>query len=163
MKKKINRQRGIAALATTLLLGGIVVEIALAGILAVIYLTSANAGVRFSAESRTAAESALSEALLRIIRHKNLQGNSQYEWNRSINFPVGNAAARAVVCKDISTEPKPILNGCNPSGNANGGIYVITAIGTRLNKRYELRATTTVDAVTGKMSVQSVKEVPYDQ
>lgn len=164
MKKKINQQRGIAALATTLFLGGIIVEIALAGILAVTYLTSSNAGVRFSAEARAAAESALQESLLRIIRNKNIpQGNSANAWNRSIDFPVGNATAKAVVCTSFSIEPRPISNGCNPAGSANGGEYIIVAIGTRLNRKYELRATTTVDTITGKMTLQSAQEVPYDQ
>ena len=163
MKKIISRQQGIAALATTLLLGGIVVEIALAGVLAVTYLTSANAGARFSAEARAAAESALSEALLRTIRHKNLQGNSPNEWNRSISFTVGNATAKAVVCRRLEGSLHTIDAGCNPAGNASGGEYEIIATGALFTKRYELLVDVSVDPVSGKVSVLSVKVIPNNQ
>lgn len=161
---RYNEKKGIAALATTLLIGAVIVELALAGILAVTFLNNENYGIRLSAQARNAATSALQEALIRVIRYKNLpNGNSPVAWNRSISFTVGGANAMAIICRSVEGSTHNIGTGCNPLGQATGGEYEIISTGTMLGKRFELKSKVAVDPITGKVTLISSQEVPYDQ
>lgn len=173
------KQKGVGTLIVVLILGGIIVEIALAGILAVTFLNSQNYGVRVSAQALASAQSGFEEAFVRIIRNKNLLAGSPVlnsDWNYfSLQFP--DVSVKTIACKKAASGASVSVNpisgdlSCNDNSplpppdvlySAKGGIYEIVSRGSSFTKRRQLRAFVAVDPVTGVATLQSLQEVPYD-
>ncbi|MCL5004671.1 MAG: hypothetical protein M1170_01865 [Patescibacteria group bacterium] len=128
--------RGTAALPAMLFIGGIIVEIALAGAFISYYLSQSGFGVKISAEALAAAEAGVQDALIRIIRDKNFS-------SAGYNLTVGNRSANIIVCKDSC---------------AGTGKHKITSTGTAMLKRRKIEAVANVDSVTGEVKIESVQE-----
>ncbi len=119
-----------------LFIGGIIVEIALAGAFISYYLSQSGFGVKISAEALAAAEAGVQDALIRIIRDKNFS-------SAGYNLTVGNRSANIIVCKDSC---------------AGTGKHKITSTGTAMLKRRKIEAVANVDSVTGEVKIESVQE-----
>lgn len=134
------KRKGAAALLTILMIGGVVVDIALAGLFVIYLLTQSSFGVRFSDEALSASQSGVGDALLKIVRNKNIDwvgSNSPY------NITVGNRTASVSINKDVPVAGKD-------------EIYSSSSV---FAKTRELHAIVNVDPVTGRVQIESLQEV----
>lgn len=145
--------RGIAALATILLLGAIIVEIALVAVLMLRVITGLSFGVKLSFEALAAAEAGLEDVKLKLTRDR----------NRSFPIPptsyilkLGEHEATVTVCKNFIT-----TNEAMPCGTPAIGKEEVTTIGRALTKYRRLRAVLDVDNVSGRIVEISRQEIPY--
>ena len=120
-----------------LFIGGIIVEIALAGAFISYYLSQSGFGVKMSAEALAAADAGVQDALIKIIRDKNFS-------SAGYNLTVGNRSANIVVCKDS----------CSGTGK-----HKITSTGTAMLKRRKIEAIVNVNSTTGEVKIESVQEM----
>jgi hypothetical protein len=135
---KLKTKVGIAALPTILLIGGIIVEIAIAGVFIAYFLSQSGFGAKLSAEALAAAESGVQDAFIRISRDKNFVSPSPY------SVSVGSRSAQITV---LGETPLP-------------GKKQITSLGSASIKRRQLQAVVNVDSNTGEVKVESIKEIP---
>ncbi|MEK7553456.1 MAG: hypothetical protein AAB504_02115 [Patescibacteria group bacterium] len=133
---KINN-KGTAALPAMLFIGGIIVEIGIAGAFISYYLSQSGFGVKMSAEALAAAEAGVQDAIIKIIRNKNFT-SSGYD------LAVGSRSTNVVVCKDSC---------------AGTGKHKITSIGSALVKRRKIEAVVNVNSTTGEVKIESILEV----
>ncbi len=143
MLKKENK-RAIASLFATLLLGGIIVEISLISLLMVTVVERSNYGVRLSQDTYAAASSGIDDGILMMVRDKNGPYSSR-------TFSVGSASVTVTYCKNSYTA----VSSCD---TASSGTNEITAISIAGLKQRKIVALLGVDAYTGLIVVQSIKE-----
>ncbi|MBI2514765.1 response regulator [Candidatus Wolfebacteria bacterium] len=139
--------KGAASLLTVLMIGGVIVEIGLAGLFLVYFLSQSGFGIRLSAEALAAAASGIEDATLKILRDKNFSSATPYI------LTVGSRQAEITACK----ESKTVSSSCDTVAPAK---YEITSLGTAFVKKRQLRSILNVDALTGKVEVESVTEIP---
>jgi len=132
----MNNNKATAALPAMLFIGGIFVEIGLAGAFISFYLNLRGFGIKMSAEALAAAEAGVQDALIKIIRNKDFT-SSGYD------LTVGNRSANVVVCKDTC---------------AGTGKHKITSIGSALVKRRKIEAVVNVNNTTGEVKIESILE-----
>lgn len=137
--------KAMVALPTILFIGGLIVEISLAGIFVSYYLSQSGFGIKRSSEALAAAQAGIEDALLRIVRNKNFLDNDGYE------LPVGNTSANIVVCRDSKT----VDTLCD---TLNNGKSEITSTGTSFLKKRKLRAIVNINSATGEIKVESIEE-----
>jgi len=132
----MNNNKATAALPAMLFIGGIIVEIGIAGAFISYYLSQSGFGIKMSAEALAAAEAGVQDALIKIIRNKDFT-SSGYD------LTVGNRSANVVVCKDTC---------------AGTGKHKITSIGSALVKRRKIEAVVNVNNTTGEVKIESIQE-----
>jgi len=132
----MRNNKATAALPAILLIGGIIIEIGLAGAFISYYLSQSGFGVKMSAEALAAAEAGVQDAIIKIVRNKDFT-SSGYE------LQVGSRSANVVVCKDTC---------------AGIGKHKITSIGSAVVKRRKLEAVINVNATTGEVKIESILE-----
>ncbi len=134
------KSRGVSTLPTMLLLGGIIIEIAIASAFLTYYFNVTNFGARLAAESLAAARAGVDDALIKIVRNRNFTAYPDpYEVQVS-----GGRVASVIVCKDTCVIGK----------------HQVVSSASALNKRSKIEAILTVTP-EGKVSVDSLKEVPF--
>jgi len=138
--------RGLAALPTILLIGGIIVEIAIAGVFISYLLSQSGFGAKLSAEALAAAQAGVQDALMKIVRDKTFSSSSGYD------ITVGSRNARVVVCKDSKT----VSSVCD---TYNPGKDEITSIGAASLKKRQLQAIVNVNATSGAVEIESIREI----
>jgi len=132
----MDNNKATAALPAMLFIGGIIVEIGIAGAFISYYLSQSGFGIKMSAEALAAAEAGVQDALIKIIRNKDFT-SSGYD------LTVGNRSANVVVCKDTC---------------AGTGKHKITSIGSALVKRRKIEAVVNVNNTTGEVKIESILE-----
>jgi hypothetical protein len=142
-KIKDQRLHGVVALATVLLLGAVLTEIALAGIFIVSVLNNSSMGLRSAAAALAAAQSGIDDALLNVVRDKD------YLYSPS-PFVLSVASARATIT--VTNPP------CGASLVAKP--VIIMSLGSAGLGRRHLRTDVVVDCLTGEVRVVSSQEVP---
>ena len=144
-------RRGVAALSTVILIGGVIVEIGvIIGLVAylVIQLTS---GARHSMQALIAAKTGISDGILKVVRDKNINYTSS---GSPYTVTVSSVSSAVVtICKDTRT----VTSACD---TANSGKNEITSTGVSFNRRHKLVAILNIDATTGHTRVESVREIP---
>ena len=141
-----NNKKGIVSLGAIILLGGIIVEIALAIAIIVYVLNKGSLSLRSSAEALAAAHSGIEDGLLRILR--NDIGTNPYTYD----LPnVENRIAKITICEGGSPE-------CSSLTNAQK--RQITSTGFSLTRSRKLVAVVELDSITRLMKIESVREVP---
>lgn len=138
------KTKGAAALLTILMIGGVVVDIALAGLFVIYLLTQSSFGVKFSDEALSAAQSGVEDALFKIVHNKNVN------WATSgspYSIVVGTRTASVSINKDIV------------GGVLTPGKDEVYSSSTVFAKTRELRAVVNVDPITGRVQVESLQEV----
>ncbi len=138
---------GVASLLVTLLLGGIIVEMSLIGMLLITKTQSANSGIRQSQDTLAGAQSGLDDGILSIIRNKNGPYSDK-------NFSIGVAAVEVSFCKNAYSKNSD----CD---TAVAGVYEVTSIASASLKRRKMVAQLRVNATTGLVVVESIKEVVF--
>jgi len=137
--------KAAATLLVILLIGGLVVEISIAGAFMTYYLNQSGFGVKLSEEALAAARSGIQDALIRIIRNKSSVPDSY-------TLTIGSRSAEITVCKDKITNS----SACDTSIPNK---YEATSLGKASTKRRQVRAIFNVDATTGEVKLESEKEV----
>ena len=131
-------RRGVAALPTILMIGGITVEIIIA-LTATSYLfVESEFGSKLSSDAYFAASAGVQDAAMRIIRDKSFT-------QATTTLSVGNYSADVSVCKDL---PCAAL-----------GKHKILSVGKAQSRRRQLEAILNVDSITGEVRLESLKEV----
>ncbi|MEK7635531.1 MAG: hypothetical protein AAB405_00360 [Patescibacteria group bacterium] len=129
---------GIAVLPVILLIGGLIVEIGIAGLFISYFLNSSGFGVKISEEALSAAKSGVDDAIIKIIRNK---GDTILPYPYVLN--IGNNSTQVWILKD------------SPSI----GKYEITSLGSAGPKRRKLTAVTGVDNNDEEVKVEFIREV----
>lgn len=145
MKKFNINKSGIAVLPVVLLIGGLIVEIGIAGLFISYFLNSSGFGVKISEEALAAAKSGINDAVIKIMRNKG-ESISSYTLN------IGNNSAQISICKDFITTSVA----CDTPA---AGKYEITSLGSAGLKRRKLMAIVNVDNNDGEAKVEFIKEV----
>ena len=128
--------KGIAAIPTVIIFGGIIAEIAIATTFLSLAFTNTSLGLRLSAEAFGAAQSGVEDAVLRLARDRNYQNISGY------SLAVGRATATITITQG------------SPSANQ----ATILSTGTSFRRKRAVRAIVTIDDVSGVVSLVSLKE-----
>ncbi|MBI5306681.1 hypothetical protein HZB04_03820 [Candidatus Wolfebacteria bacterium] len=142
---RLRIKKGVAALPIVLLIGGIIVEIAVAGVFIAFFISQSGLGIKLSDEALTAAKSGVQDAIIKIIRNKDFSSSSGY------TLAVGSRSATIIVCRDSYT----VSMACDTN---NVGKDEIISTGSAALKRRKLKAMVNVDSVTGEMKVISIEE-----
>ena len=133
------KTKGAAALPVVLLVGGLIVEIGIAGAFIAYFLSQSGFGVKLSAEALAAAKAGIQDAKMRIVRDKNfIPSPNPY------TLTIGNNSAQISVCKDTC---------------AGTGKFQVDSLGMALTKRRKVRAILYIDSTTGEMKLESEKEI----
>jgi len=146
-----SNRKGVAALATVLLVGGIIVQVGvIIGLIAhlVIQITF---GARHSMQAFMAARAGVTDGTLKIVRDKNINFSSSGSPYTITVTP--DSSATITICRDSRT----VTTACDTS---NPGKNEVTSLGTSFNRRHRLVAILNVDPITGHVRVESVQEVP---
>ncbi len=139
-KRFLTLKRGQAMLAFILLVGGIVIEIAVAGALVTYYLSSGVLGDRLSSQALAVAFAGIEDAQMTIARDKDF-GDREYDF-----FIDKNVRAEMVVSRE---ENKDFFK------------YTIIATGINRNRQRVLMSELIVNKKTGTLRPISLKEL-YD-
>ncbi|MDI6820700.1 MAG: hypothetical protein QMD65_00780 [Patescibacteria group bacterium] len=135
---------GQATLAFVLLVGGIVIEIAIAGAFVTYFLSTSGLGERLSARALTTAHAGVRDVQIKITRNK--------EWCSSVGCPyvypiaVGNDSASVTVGW--------------MSDDSDNYVYTIDSVGTASTRARRLIATLVVNRTTGLVQFSSLVETP---
>ncbi len=145
-KVKSQRSKVVAAatLPVVLLVGGLVVQIGIAGAFIAYFLSQSGFGVKLSEEALAAARAGIQDATIRIIR----SGSSAPD---SYTLTIGNRSAQIAICK----EKRTVSSACD---TAMTGKYEITSLGQAFTKRRQVRAILYVDSATGEVKLESERE-----
>lgn len=135
----MSKIKAAATLPVVLLIGGLVVEIGIAGAFMAYYLAQSGLGVKLSEEALVAARAGIQDAKIRIVRNKNfIPSPNPYA------LIVGNRTAQITTCKDTC---------------AGAGKFQITSLGMALTKRRQVQLIISVDSLTGEVKIESEKEI----
>lgn len=134
---------GQATLSFILLVGGIVLEVAIAGSFATYFLSASGLGERLSARAFTTAEAGIRDAQMRIARDKEFAQSGPV----SYSIGVGIDGVSVAVSRDTS--------------NATSYVFTATSTGTAVNRSRRLVAVMVVNRETGLAQLQSIQEVPF--
>ncbi|MBI4159702.1 hypothetical protein HY504_00890 [Candidatus Wolfebacteria bacterium] len=142
-------ERGVSALVLTLLVGGIVMEIALTGLFIAHFLGQSGYGAKLSAEALGAARAGIEDGILKVVRNKNIDYGSSAS---PYALTVGARTATVSICKDTKTTASP----CDTS---QAGKNEVTAVGVAFTKQRKLRALLNVNSVTGEVRLEDLREI----
>lgn len=131
--------KGIAALPTLLVLGGVVVNIVIVLTVGVYLLSTSGLGVKLSSEALAAAYAGVQDGLIRLARDNNT-------FPANYQFAVGTANVTVEIC---STLPE-----CGGSGKRK-----ISSMGTALTRSRKVEAVVSVSTL-GEVKLESVQEIP---
>ena len=136
-----------ATLPMVLLVGGLVVEIAIAGAFIAYFLSQSGFGVKLSAEALAAAKAGIQDAKMRIVRNKNfIPSPNPY------TLTIGNNSAQITVCKELKT----VSTACD---TAMTGKFEITSLGMAFTKRRQVQAILYVASTTAEVKLESENEI----
>ncbi len=134
---KLKTEKGIIALPAVLLIGGIIAEIGVVGLVVSYFLIQSSFGIKSSIETSVAAQAGIQDALIKIIRDKDFT-------SAPYNLSAGNWLTEVTVCRDT----------CVGSGK-----YEITSLGKVKNKQSKFRAIIEVNAANSEVNVESLEEI----
>jgi hypothetical protein len=142
-----NAVKGVAMLPLVILIGGLIVEIGIAGAFMAYFLNQSSFGIRLSDEALSASQTGILDAEIKIVRDKNFNPSPN-----TYTLNVGNRSVQVTVCKNFKTVSSP----CDTAMN---GKYEITSLGIALTRRRQLRAIIQVNDLTGGVRLESEREI----
>ncbi|MEK7465671.1 MAG: hypothetical protein AAB631_02745 [Patescibacteria group bacterium] len=142
-KGQVRSVRGQATLSFVLLVGGIIVEVAIAGALIAFFLSGAGLGDRLSARAYNAAQTGIRDAELKIARNKEFCGTCSFPIQYS--FPVGSDSV--------------VVNVTRVDDSVNNAyLYTFTSTGTSASRQRKFVAVLAADKATGSVQLKSNQE-----
>jgi len=133
-------RNGFASLPVILLIGGMLVEIGIAGAFVAYFLSQSGFGVKSSQDAFAAAQAGIQDAMIKIVRDKNFN-----TYPNSYTISVGSNSAQVSVCKDTCAA------GVNKSQ--------VDSTGSASIKRRKIRAIIGVNSLTGEIKLESENEI----
>ncbi|MFA7201566.1 MAG: hypothetical protein WC099_01025 [Candidatus Paceibacterota bacterium] len=133
-------RRGVVSITTVMIIGTVIMETALVGLVVAYLVGEQGMGVRASYSATAAAESGISDVLLHIARNK--------DWVPSISpytIQVGSFTVQVAVTKT------PI--------DSRFSQYTVVATGRALTKRVQIQSIFVVDGYLGSVNQQSLTEL----
>lgn len=137
-----------AAITTILIIGGIVVEIAIAALVASYFASQTGLGSKLSYSALFLAQSGVDDAFIKITRDKDWSPNPD-----TYSVVIGDSTAQVTVCKDKIT----VTTKCDTA--ASTGTYEVTSLGSSVNKQVKMKAVLYVDPTTGLVNIKSLEEI----
>ena len=131
------RNSGQATLSFIILVGGVILEMAIAGSFITYLLSASGLGERLSFRALAVAEAGIRDAEEAITRNKDL-GSTSY------SFSLGSDTATVFISQNAS--------------NPTSYVYTITSTGTASTRERKLVATLVASKTTGAIQIQSVVE-----
>jgi len=147
MRKYLKEKKASITLPVVLLIGGLIMEIAIAGAFLAYFLGQSGFGLKLSAEALAAARSGVEDARLKIVRDKNFTASPN-----PYTMAVGSRSAEVTVCKNFRT----VSSACD---TVMSGKYEVTSLGSAMSKRRQLKAILYIDSTTGEVQLESLNEV----
>ncbi len=141
--------KAAAALLTVLMVGGIIVEIAIAFVLITYFLSQSGFGAKMSAEAMDAAHAGIEDGVMKVVRDKNINYTTS---GSPYTVAVASRSAQVTICKDTRT----VVTACD---TAMSGKHEITSLGMAFTKRRELQAILNVNSTNGEVNVESIQEI----
>ena len=132
---------GFSTLPAVLFIGGLVVEIVVALSFMLSFFSTTNLAANLSAEAFMVANSGIEDGMMKVTRNKDCPPSG---CTSPYDLAVGDRAAVVVICKDSC---------------AGLGKTQIDSIGTARLERRKVRAILSVDATSGRVTVDSISEV----
>lgn len=129
-----------------LLIGGIIVEIAIAGAFVTFFLSNSGYGERLSIRASAAAESGIRDAMVKITQNK--------EWNPD--------PANYVLQVSSENNDTASLQINRTTPDATHYKYDVVSLGTAGSRQKKLTATVFVDTATGAVQLESIRENPIE-
>ncbi len=139
MYASFSSRTGQATLSFVLLIGGIIIEVAIAGSFLVYALSNTRLSEKMLFRARIAAEAGLRDAQLRITRNKEID-------SVSYNLDVGSDRATVNVVRGISADPAFYT-------------YTIISHGVASGRNKKLQAIISVNASTGVATVSALNDL----
>jgi len=134
-----NNKKGIAALPTLLLVGGIITAISISLTASLYLYINSTSGANLSLKALSVARSGIYDGLMKVVRDKSLA-------SANYTLVVGAQSAAVVICRDTPE--------CGGSGK-----FKITSTGSAFTRRKKMEAIVAVDSITGLTKLESLKEV----
>lgn len=128
-------KEGIAALPSVLIMGGIIMQLAIVGLLLAYLFTSSSYGARLAAEALNAARAGAQDAITQVIRDKTFS---------SVGYTVTTNGRDATV---VVTRDSPTT-----------GQDTITATATALTRQKKVKVILGVNSTTGQVDILSFTE-----
>ncbi len=141
-------QKGLASLPVVLLLGGIIIEIAIAGAFIFYYVNSNVYGTKLSNQAAATARAAVEDAVLRVIRNPNCGGVDPCPANYTIT--TGGGTATVSICKDI----------CPADASIGIGQTEIIADARASSKKHRIITILNVSTTVPFVTIASITDVP---
>src|SRR3989344_7435502 len=135
-----------------LLLGGIIIEIAIASTFLAYYFNNINFGARLSSEALEAARGGIDDALVRAINNK-FCPDATCPGSYQVTVASGRTANVTMVHPGAS---QPC--GADPNNPATTQLE-ITSVGGTVNRNRTMRAVATVSCLSGEVTVNSINEI----
>ncbi|MFA6135915.1 MAG: hypothetical protein WC705_00965 [Candidatus Paceibacterota bacterium] len=132
--KLLNNKKGVAALSAILIMGAIVVEAAIASLVASYFLNQQGLGVRLSRNASMAAKAGINDAILKVLWDKDFPSGSY-------SLTLDNASTAIQITRDIS------------------GRYDISSEAVAVDKRSKFEAILQADNNSGFVNIDSIEEV----
>ncbi|MEX2436613.1 MAG: hypothetical protein WD471_00440 [Candidatus Paceibacterota bacterium] len=137
-----NNRSGQIALPFILLVGGIIIEIVIAGSIISIFVNNSTLGERLSLRALAAANSGIYDAMEKLSSNKEFASSGlEYEVN------VGNDTATVSISRVVDD-------------NNNIYIYTINSLAVASSRQRKLTAVVLINQTTGELNLSSVEEVP---
>jgi hypothetical protein len=134
-----NNKKGIAALPTILLVGGVVTAVSISLTASVYLYINSTSGANLSLKALSVAKSGVYDGLMKVVRDKSLV-------SADYNFSIGNQSATIVICRESSD--------CGGAGK-----FKIASVGSAFTRRKKIEAIVSVDPTTGLTKLESMSEV----
>ncbi len=141
--RSVENKRGQATLSFILLVGGVVIEMAIAASFVAYLLATSGYGERLSARAFTAAEAGVRDVHVRLARDK------EFAQIGPVTYSVAVGADRATVTVSRNTS------------DATSYLYHATSTGQALARKRRLVGIIVVNRTTGLIQTQSVSEKPF--
>lgn len=151
-------KKGVIALPTIILIGGIILEIVLTLSLVSYLLLQSGAGSKFAAEALVYAQSGVDDSVIKIIRNNNLGNGSGYKYTLNID-PI--RQTKVFVCKDYDfvSDFQTAENICDVYQSTTGKTNIIS-LGKSFNKYRLLKAVVNINSNNNEVKIESVQEIP---
>lgn len=131
--------KAAATLPVILLVGGLIVEIGIAGAFIAYFLNQSGFGIKLSEEALAAARAGIEDAKIRIVRDKNFNPSPN-----PYTLIVGSRSSQVTICKDICV---------------GADKFQVDSLGIAFNKRRKIRAVIYVNSLTGEVKLESEREI----
>lgn len=147
MLNLFGQRNGQMTLPFVLLIGGIIVEVAIAGAFVTYFLSNSGYGERLSVRAAAAAESGIRDAMVKITQNKEFLSDLG---NTSYSISVSN-----------ETNDTALVSATRETASGKY-LYTVTSLGTAVSRQKKYVARIFVDPITGQVELESIQETAVE-